>query len=91
MKTSELVKEVCNRTGYDKEVVNSVVYTLIAIIKDSLAAGLDVALRGFCVFTVVNLPTRSWYTPIGDRIITVRAKRYAKFRATPGLKNMLNK
>lgn len=52
MTKAEIVTEIAKQTGIEKAAVLSVVENLMAVIKDSLAIGENVYLRGFGSFTV---------------------------------------
>lgn len=52
MTKAEIVTEIAKQTGIEKAAVLSVVENLMSVIKDSLANGENVYLRGFGSFTV---------------------------------------
>ena len=52
MTKAEIVTEIAKQTGIEKAVVLNVVEKLMEVIKDSLAHGENIYLRGFGSFTV---------------------------------------
>ncbi len=52
MTKEELVTEICGRTGLKKDVVLATVETAMDVVKETMAAGENVYLRGFGSFTL---------------------------------------
>lgn len=54
MTKAEIVQEIAKTTGIEKDNVLAVVEKLMTVIKDSLASGENVYLRGFGTFDIVR-------------------------------------
>ena len=59
MTKAEIVTEIAKQTGVEKAAVLNVVEKLMEVIKDSLAHGENVYLRGFGSFTVKKRATKT--------------------------------
>lgn len=58
MTKADIVNEIAKTTGIDKAAVLSVVENFMTVVKDSLAHGENVYLRGFGSFIIKELPPR---------------------------------
>lgn len=52
MTKAELVKEIAGKTGIEANAVSTIVEAMMETVKDNMAAGNEVFLRGFGSFTL---------------------------------------
>lgn len=68
MTKEELVTEICGRTGLKKDVVLATVETAMDVVKETMAAGENVYLRGFGSFTLKERAAKLTPNIIADMI-----------------------
>ena len=59
MTKAELTQEISNKTGIDKRTVLTIIESLMTELKESLAQGEDVYLRGFGSFIIKRRATKT--------------------------------
>ena len=52
MTKADLIKEICNKTGYKQSTVDEIIEEFMTVVKDSMETGSNIYLRGFGSFVV---------------------------------------
>lgn len=80
MTKAEIVAQIAKKTGLDKETVLTVVEQFVADIKNSLADGEPVYLRGFGSFIIKERATKTARNIKEDRSIVIPAHNIPAFK-----------
>lgn len=90
MNKSELIKSLAEETNLPSDEAAMFVNTFIESIKNALAEGNRVEIRGFGSFKIKDYSGYTGRNPKTGDIVTVSAKRLPFFRAGKELKEYLN-
>ncbi len=85
MNKTELVKKISEKAGLSQADSKKALEATLESVKEALAANDSVALIGFGTFSVSERPERQGKNPRTGEIITIAAKKVAKFKAGAGL------
>ncbi|MDO4216211.1 MAG: HU family DNA-binding protein [Bacteroidales bacterium] len=91
MTKAELVKEIAAKTGIEANAVSAVVESLMETIKDNMAAGNEVFLRGFGSFTLKKRAEKTARNITKNTTIIVPAHNIPFFKPCPDLKEAVAK
>ncbi|GAB1358286.1 HU family DNA-binding protein [Porphyromonadaceae bacterium] len=81
MNKSELIAAMAEKSGLTKADSKKALEALVASVTEALAAGDKIALVGFGTFSVVEKGERQGINPATKQVITIPAKKTAKFKA----------
>lgn len=87
MNTSDLVDRLATDGECTKAQAKNAVDTLLAAIRDALAAGQEVNLPGFGKFKVQDKPARTGRNPATGATIEIAASKKVAFTAAKALKD----
>lgn len=85
MNKTELVKKISEKAGLSQADSKKALEATLEAVKEALAANDSVALIGFGTFSVSERPERQGKNPRTGEMITIAAKKVAKFKAGAGL------
>ncbi|PIE03405.1 MAG: DNA-binding protein [Acidobacteria bacterium] len=85
MNKTELITSMAKKTGMTKTQSGEALAAFLDTVKESLQAGESVSLPGFGSFSVSERAERQGRNPRTGEIITIAAKKVAKFKAGKGL------
>ncbi len=91
MTRSELCRQVAGRTGTPLEEADAAVRAALAAVAEALARGETVGLAGFGTFGVRARPAHTARNPRTGARIAVPASRSVSFRASRGLRDVVNR
>lgn len=80
MTKAELTQEISNKTGIDKRTVLTIIESLMTELKESLAQGEDVYLRGFGSFIIKRRATKTARNISKNTTILVPAHNIPSFK-----------
>ena len=80
MTKAEIVNEVAKATGFEKTMVQAVVVSFIDVVKDSLAAGKPVYLRGVGSFIIKRRAEKAARNITKNTTITIPAHNVPAFK-----------
>ena len=90
MTKSDLVEKVASKINIHKKEAESIVTALIESIKDSLATGDKVEIRGFGSFRIRERNSRTARNPKSGETVAVPAKKVPFFKAGQELRAMVD-
>ena len=79
---SHIVKSIQDQNGFSEARAEEIYYTLIEIIKSTLALGEDVLIKGFGKFCVKNRKQRRGRNPATGEDIILPARKVIIFKAS---------
>lgn len=79
----ELVKEICDRNGQEQKVVLNTIETFMEVMKDSMAEGNEVFLRGFGSFILKHRAQKTARNIKRQQTVIVPAHDIPYFKACP--------
>lgn len=85
MNKTELVKKIAEKAELSQADSKKALEATVEAIKEALAAGESVQLIGFGTFSVAERPERQGKNPRTGEVLTIPAKKVAKFKAGAGL------
>lgn len=85
MNKTELVKKIAEKSALSQADSKKALEATVEAIKEALAAGESVQLIGFGTFSVAERPERQGKNPRTGEVLTIAAKKVAKFKAGAGL------
>lgn len=91
MTKADIVKEISRKTGLEKEAVLTVVENLMTVIKDSMANGENVYLRGFGSFVVKERAEKVARNITKNTSIVIPAHKKPTFKPCPEFKEQVAK
>lgn len=91
MTKADIVNEIALTTGIDKPVVLSVVEQFMSVVKDSLAHGENVYLRGFGSFIVKNRAEKTARNISKNTTLIIPAHNIPAFKPANSFKNEVAK
>ena len=91
MTKAEIVTEIAKQTGIEKAAVLNVVEKLMEVIKDSLAHGENVYLRGFGSFTVKKRAAKTARNISKNTTIIVPEHKIPVFKCATIFKDLISK
>ncbi|MBR1573602.1 MAG: integration host factor subunit beta [Bacteroidales bacterium] len=80
MTKAEIVNEIAKATGFEKTMVQAVVVSFIDVVKDSLAKGEPVYLRGFGSFIIKRRAEKAARNITKNTTITIPAHNIPAFK-----------
>lgn len=87
---SDLVNVLVEQGGFSREQAEAVVDAMFVSMRDALASGESIELRGFGAFVVRDYPAYTGRNPKTKETITVGARRGLLFRAGKELRDRVN-
>lgn len=87
---SDLIDHVARATGMTKADAGRAVEAVLGGIADEVAAGKEVRLNGFGIFSVAERAAREGRNPQTGQTIQIAASKAAKFSPAKALKDRLN-
>jgi len=87
---ADLIAHVANATGMSKADAGRAIEAVFSGIADELAAGRQVRLSGFGIFSTAERAAREGRNPQTGAIVQIPASKAAKFSAAKALKERLN-
>lgn len=90
MNKSEFVDLLSKKLNSSKSSASRTIDTVFGCITDALKKEKDLRFIGFGTFEVQDLPEREVKTPISGKIVTVSARRHAKFKPGKRFKDIIN-
>ena len=91
MTKAELIAELAVTTGYDKRTITTIVEAFMAGVKNNLASGENVYLRGFGSFVVKERKAKMARNITQQTTVFVPAHRVPDFKPGREFKDELNK
>ena len=90
MKKSDLVKNVAQDLGMDRNALEVVLNRTLGAISDALAAGEQVTINGFGSFVVKTRAARQGRNPRTGETIQIAESKNVSFKAQKALKEQVN-
>ena len=90
MTKSDLVEKVASRININKKEAETIINALIESIRDSLATGDKVDIRGFGSFRIRERNARTGRNPKSGETVMVPAKKVPFFKAGLELKSLVD-
>ena len=90
MTKSEIVERLIRQSGLRRKDVQYIVDNFLDKIKESVAEGDKVEIRGFGVFFQTEKKARSIYSPIAQKVVEVPAKNSIGFKASKAVEKELH-
>lgn len=87
MTKAELVKEIAGKTGIETNAVSTIVEAMMETIKDNMAQGNEVFLRGFGSFTLKKRAEKTARNITKNTTMIVPAHNIPFFKPAPNLKD----
>lgn len=91
MTKADIVKEIAKQTGIEKDAVLTIVEQFMTAVKDSLANGENVYLRGFGSFIVKQLAEKTARNISKNTTIVIPAHNIPFFKPSDVFKDMMGK
>ncbi len=89
MTKAEVVNEIAHATGLEREAVLRTVEEFMTVVKDSLANGENVYLRGFGTFAIKRRAEKTARNITKGETVIVPAHNIPFFKPSPDFKDML--
>lgn len=89
MTKAEVVNEIVRATGLEREAVLQTVEQFMTVVKDSLANGENVYLRGFGTFAIKRRAEKTARNITKGETVIVPAHNIPFFKPSPDFKDML--
>lgn len=89
MTKAEIVSAISDQTGLEKEAVIACVESFMAVVKNSLAKGENVYLRGFGTFSIKERAAKAARNISKGTSINIPAHNIPSFKPCPEFKNMV--
>ena len=90
MNHADLITHVADAAGLSKADATKAVEAVLSAVSDQLAAGKDVRLNGFGIFSATERAAREGRNPQTGAAIQIAASKAAKFSTAKALKDRLN-
>ena len=91
MTKAELVKEVAGKTGIETSACSAIIEATMESIKENMAAGNEVFLRGFGSFTLKKRASKTARNITKNTTLIVPAHNIPFFKPAPNLKDAVAK
>lgn len=91
MTKAEIVKEISRQTGLDREAVLNVVENFMTVVKDSMAQGENIYLRGFGTFAIKERKEKIGRNINAKTSVVIPATRKPTFKPCPEFKEAVAK
>lgn len=91
MNKAELVKHLAESADVTKAQAESVLNALVATVKDTVAAGNEIAITDLGKFSATERAARTGRNPKTGEDIEIPAKRAPKFNPAKSFKDLVNK
>lgn len=85
MNKAQLIDAIASQSGLSKTDSKKALEAFVSATTDALKAGDKITLVGFGTFSVTNKKARQGHNPSTKAIITIPAKKVAKFKPGAGL------
>lgn len=89
MTKAEIVAEVARKSGIEKAVVAIVVDEFMATVKEAMADGENVYLRGFGTFEIIERKVKTGRNITKNTSVIIPAHKIPKFKPCPEFKEMV--
>lgn len=89
MTKAEIVSEISDRTGLERGAVSACVESFMDVVKESMAKGENIYLRGFGTFTVKKRAAKTARNIFQGTSLHVEAHNIPAFKPCPEFKNMV--
>lgn len=86
MTKAQLAQAIASQTFLKKDEAEMVIDTFMRIVKDTVAKGENIELRGFGVFQCVQVKERKGRNILAEKVITIAAHKTPKFRPSKEFK-----
>jgi len=86
----QIVKSVCNQTGFSKNRSSEIVETLLEIIKSTLESGEDVMISGFGKFSIKQKKERRGRNPATGDDLMLAPRNVVTFKCSGKLRDRIN-
>jgi DNA-binding protein HU-beta len=90
MNHADLITHVADAADFSKADATKAVEAVLSAVSDQLAAGKDVRLNGFGIFSATERAAREGRNPQTGAAIPIAASKAAKFSPAKALKDRLN-
>ncbi len=87
---ADIINEVMNKNGYNRQQTNETIETLLELIKKSLASGEDVLVSGFGKFCVKQKKERRGRNPATGGDLMLKARKVVTFTCSGILRDKIN-
>ena len=87
---SQIVEEICSRSGFTKKKSADAVEALLEIIKSTLSSGEDVLISGFGKFCVKEKDTRRGRNPATGETMMLAPRKVVTFKCSQKLRDQVN-
>ncbi len=87
---TDIVEEICHKTGYTKKQATTTVESLLEVIKKTLEAGKDVLVSGFGKFCVNAKKERKGRNPATGDDLILPARKVVTFKCSAKLRDKVN-
>ena len=91
MTKADIVERIYEKVGFSKKEANEVVDSIFELMKRRLERGQKVKVSAFGNFVVHEKRPRKGRNPQTGETITIRGRRVLGFKASPMLKNSMNR
>lgn len=89
MTKAEIVSAISNRTGLEKGAVSACVESFMDVVKESMAKGEDIFLRGFGTFSIKERAAKTARNISKGTVVEVPAHNIPSFKPCSEFKNMV--
>lgn len=89
MNKFDLVEKVARETGVSKKVAEEVINCAIAVVKEAVADGAKVSVRGFGTMEAVERAPRRGYNIISMQTMDIPSTKTVRFRPSESFKEIL--
>lgn len=89
MTKAEIVSEISDRTGLERGAVSTCVESFMDVVKESMAKGENIYLRGFGSFTIKKRAAKTARNICQGTTMQVEAHNVPAFKPCPEFKNMV--
>jgi len=88
---ADIVERIYEKVGFSKKEAAEIVDSIFEVVKKSLEAGNKIKISGFGTFNIHDKSARRGRNPQTGETITIRGRRVLGFKASPILKNSMNR
>ena len=89
MNKFDLVEKVARESGVSKKVAEDVINCAIAVVKEAVADGAKVSVRGFGTMEAVVRAPRRGYNPVSMQTMSIPSTKTVRFRPSESFKEIL--
>lgn len=88
---ADIVERIYEKVGFSKKEAAEIVDSIFEVVKKNLEAGHKIKISGFGTFSTHDKSARRGRNPQTGEAITIRSRRVLGFKASPILKNSMNR